>query len=92
MAHEHHVIINGKRYTPQEAARIQLPLDTVLRCPCCNGGHVEAVDALTGVRFPDEIRFFIPRQQDRWCLDCGHRWMTVLPPEAFSSPIAGGSR
>ena len=79
----HHVFINGRRYDPKEAIQTLLRGDTDLVCPACNSPMVGTKDALTGIQFTGEIKQWVPRQQDRWCHDCGHRWMTVLPPESY---------
>lgn len=50
-----------------------LPSDTLFFCPECNGGELKSGEAR-------EVWKRGARQQDRWCLDCGHRWVTVLPP------------
>ncbi len=59
---------------PIPAHRVEhLPSDTMLVCPHCLSRHLEATSA-------KEVWQNGARQQDRWCVDCGHRWMTVLPP------------
>lgn len=59
---------------PLPADRVEhLPSDTSLFCPACGGGRLEATEA-------KEVWKDGARQQDRWCLECGHRWVTVLPP------------
>lgn len=50
-----------------------LPSDTMLVCPDCEGRRLKATPA-------KEVWKDGARQQDRWCLDCGHSWVTVLPP------------
>ncbi len=50
-----------------------LPSDTSLACPECEGQKLQATA-------PKEVWKGGARQQDRWCLACGHRWVTVLPP------------
>lgn len=59
---------------PIEASRVEhLPSDTDLVCPQCEGAQLRAAEA-------KEVWRAGARQQDRWCEDCGHRWITVLPP------------
>ena len=59
---------------PIGADRVEhLPSDTSLACPKCGGQHLKATA-------PKEVWKHGARQQDRWCLDCGHSWITVLPP------------
>lgn len=81
------ILANGRPFTPERALREQLPLDTMLVCPECEGRHVEAWEPHTTIRLGGEAQHFIPRQQDRRCLDCGHRWTTVLPPEVYTDPL-----
>lgn len=76
----HHVRFNGKRLDPAVAAKMLLPSDTWLVCPECGSGMVQAVEPKFTTRFADEGDRTIPRMQDRWCLECQHRWATVLPP------------
>lgn len=78
MAHE--ILIHGKRLDPKDAGKTLLPSDTLLVCPRCESRMVQTVEAKLTERFPDESRLTVPRMQDRWCLDCGFRWATVLPP------------
>ncbi len=60
---------------PISADKVEhLPSDTVLACPNCEGQKLKATA-------PKEVWKHGARQQDRWCLDCGHRWITVLPPQ-----------
>lgn len=79
------ILVNGRPLSPQEAVRNQLPLDTILRCPACNSNEVMAKQALTTTRLDGETRDTVPRQQDRWCLNCGHRWAAVLVPEFMTN-------
>lgn len=76
----HYLVFHGRRLDPREAAKTLLPSDTLLVCPHCSSGMVQACEPRLTTRFPDEGDATIPRMQDRWCLDCGHRWATVLPP------------
>lgn len=62
-------------------------LDTPLRCPSCNGDAVMSRAAQTGHRYAGEQKEFVPRQQDRWCVACGHRWMAILPPAFVSLQV-----
>jgi len=80
------ILIHGRPLTPEEALQRQRPLDTMLVCPNCEGTAVEAFRPKTGHRWPEELRLVVPRQQDRHCLYCGHRWMAVLPP-ALLTPL-----
>jgi len=70
------IIIRDSKFDP----RGLLPMDTLLACPMCNA-HTDhlgrpAVEALPA----KEVWRHGARKQDRWCLVCGHRWVTVLPP------------
>jgi len=59
---------------PISAERVEhLPSDTMLVCPQCEGQKLDATA-------PKEVWKNGARQQDRWCLACGHRWVCVLPP------------
>ena len=59
---------------PISADRVEhLPSDTLHACPECEGTRLKA-------RAPREVWKGGARQQDRWCLACGHCWVTVLPP------------
>lgn len=91
-----HIFINGQRLDPARAVRDARPLDTMLVCPACNGGHVDARDAKTVEQIVGDSRLiisslehkqFVPRLQDRRCLDCGHRWQCVLPPTSYTDGI-----
>jgi DNA-directed RNA polymerase subunit RPC12/RpoP len=87
------IIIDGRPLPPEKAVGRLLPVDTPLACPACNSQRVGAGRPRTGIRLDGEAQHFIPRQQDRWCEDCGHRWMTVLPPAIIANPeFTGGSR
>lgn len=90
----HEILINGKVLDPRRAARELLPLDTILRCPSCNSSECGTNEPRTGIQFTGELKRYVPRQQDRWCFACGHRWMVVLPPEhiATQPDIAGPTR
>ncbi len=60
---------------PITADRVEhLPCDTELVCPQCGSRRLEATA-------PKEVWKNGARQQDRSCLPCGHRWVTVLPPK-----------
>ena len=83
----HQILINGRPWSPERAAREKLPLDTELVCPECESRQVAATEARTTLRLGGEAQHFIPRQQDRKCLACGHRWTSVLPPEVFNDPL-----
>lgn len=87
----HHIFIHGRRLDPREAAQQLMPSDTLLVCPHCSSRMVQTVEPKLTTRFEDEARVMVPRMQDRWCLDCGHRWATVLPPElqAQVNPFTG---
>jgi transposase-like protein len=76
------IIVNGRALSPERAIREQMPLDTMLACPNCESSHVVAGVARPGQRFGGESNATVPRQQDRRCLACNHRWMAVLPPES----------
>ncbi len=59
---------------PISADRVgHLPSDTTYACPQCEGQHLKAMRA-------KEVWKDGARQQERFCLDCDHRWITVLPP------------
>jgi len=75
------IMVNGRPLSPERAIREQLPLDTMLVCPNCESSHVVAGPARAGQRFGGESNATVPRQQDRRCLRCDHRWTAVLPPE-----------
>jgi len=77
----HTILVNGKRLEPKDARKILMPSDTLLVCPHCESRMVQAVPPKLTARFVDETHLTVPRLQDRWCLDCGYRWATVLPPE-----------
>jgi hypothetical protein len=79
----HTIRINGEYVSPERAARERLPLDTPFVCPECQSRHVLAKPARTTIRLGGEAQRFIPRQQDRQCQACGHRWTCVLPPESY---------
>lgn len=82
----HQIIIDGRLLDPKEAARRRLPFDTNLICPHCEGDQVVASVTRTGQEvIRNERKLFIPRQQDRRCLDCDYRWMVTLPPEFNST-------
>jgi hypothetical protein len=81
----HVILIHGKPLDPQKAANAFLPLDLFYVCPECGSRHVLAkeprrIDNLGGHQAP----VWIPRMQDRWCQDCGHRWSAVLAPEMLA--------
>jgi hypothetical protein len=80
------ILIDGKPFPPERALREQLPLDTLLVCPECGSHDVEAREPKTTIRLGGEAQNFIPRQQDRYCLACNHRWVTVLPPVVYNDP------
>jgi hypothetical protein len=86
--------LNGRYLSPQRAATERLALDTPLVCPECASSQVVAKPAQTTIRLGGEAQHFIPRQQDRRCLACGHRWTSVLPPEIYNDSTfrAGLSR
>lgn len=86
------ILIHGKPLDPEQAVRHGLPLDTMLVCPSCESRMVEAYHPLTGMTLPGELQRFVPRQQDRRCLHCGHTWMSVLPPLADAFPHTSGGR
>lgn len=80
------ILVRGHVLDPKEAVQQMLPLDTMLICPACESAMVQALEPKTGIQLPAEIKQYIPRQQDRMCLACGHKWMTVLPPAIVSLP------
>lgn len=87
------ILVNGRPLDPRRASETLLRQDTLLICPNCNGRIIEARQPLTTQRLDGEPHVFIPRQQDRRCVECGHRWAVVLPPEVVSmNPHTGGSR
>lgn len=79
----HQILIGGKPLDPKRAAATLLPLDTALVCPECQSSHVCAGEARTVARIGMEYVEGIPRQQDRKCLACGHRWTVTLPPQSY---------
>jgi len=60
--------------------RALLPQDTPLACPHCNAYKDHLDRPVVQASPPREVWRDGARQQDRWCLACGHRWVTVLPP------------
>lgn len=83
----HSIIIGGRYLDPKQAATAQLPLDTALVCPECSDAHVCAGEARTVARIGMEYPDGIPRQQDRKCLACGHRWTATLPPQSYHTHL-----
>jgi hypothetical protein len=81
----HEIRIGGQLLDPKQAANNLLPLDTLLACPApgCGSTHVCAGEARTVARIGMEYKDGIPRQQDRRCLACGHRWSATLPPLTY---------
>lgn len=82
------IIVNGKPLDPHKAAGEFLPQDIFYICPMCGSKHVRARPARTiedmggrGTGMEKQYQGWIPRQQDRWCVDCDHRWTAVLAPE-----------
>ena len=66
------LILNDSK--PIEAGRVgNLPSDTMMVCSNCENTNLKAKPAR-------EVWAGGARQQDRWCLDCGHQWVVVLPP------------
>ena len=66
------LILNGTK--PISCHQVEhLPSDTAFICPHCGSQKLKATEA-------KEVWKNGARQQDRWCVDCGHRWVTVLPP------------
>jgi len=61
---------------PISADRVsRLPSDTDMICPQCESSKgLRATEA-------KEVWRDGARQQDRWCVECGHRWVTVLAPK-----------
>jgi len=78
------ILIHGKPLDPFQAVQQMLPFDTMMVCPACEGGPVQAFPPKTGITLPNELQRYVPRQQDRKCLRCGHTWMAVLPPAVVS--------
>jgi hypothetical protein len=82
------IIVNGKRLDPKEAAAQARPLDTALICPHCLGGNVGVQTTQLPHRFKLDGHLehgaLVPRVQDRYCLDCGNQWATILPPTSFT--------
>lgn len=83
------ILVHGKPLDPREAASGFLPGDVFYVCPECGSKNVKArppqtIDDL-GVQFGDhQYKCWIPRKQDRWCLDCDHRWTAILAPEILA--------
>lgn len=61
-----------------------LPLDRFFVCPECNSQAVLARAPKTVEEFHGQYKVWVPRQQDRWCLHCGHKWTAVLAPEIIA--------
>jgi DNA-directed RNA polymerase subunit RPC12/RpoP len=80
----HLILVNGKPLDPQKAAGAFLPLDLFYVCPDCGSKHVLAKDAKTIEDLGGQHKLWIPRQQDRWCQECGHRWTATLAPEIIA--------
>ena len=83
------ILIHGKPLDPRTAAKEFLPLDLFYSCPQCGSAHVLAkpprtIDDLSKEVGVGQYKEWIPRQQDRWCLDCQHRWTAVLAPEIIA--------
>jgi hypothetical protein len=83
------ILVHGKPLDPQKAAGAFLPLDLFYVCPACGSRQVLAKPARTIDDLSKEVgvgqhKVWIPRQQDRWCLDCNHRWTAVLAPEIIA--------
>lgn len=78
------IMVNGRPLDPKDAAKTLLPADTLLICPSCESPHVRANEPRTVGRIDLEPQSLIPRQQDRRCERCGHRWTATLAP-AFHS-------
>lgn len=78
------ILVDGKALDPKKAAEKMLRCDTLLSCPECEGRDVMAHNPKTIAQLPGEARFFVPRQQDRRCQACGHRWTVTLPPEIYA--------
>lgn len=81
----HVILVHGKPLDPRKAAGAFLPLDLFYVCPNCSSRQVLAkeakrLDNLGG----HQAQAWIPRMQDRWCQDCGHRWEAVLAPEMLA--------
>lgn len=83
------IYVHGKPLDPLKAAKEFLPLDLFYVCPNCGSRHVQArppqtIDDLSREAGVGQHKCWIPRQQDRWCLDCDHRWTAILAPEILA--------
>lgn len=80
----HLILINGKPLDPQKAAGAFLPLDMFYVCPDCGSKHVLAKEARAIDDLGGQHKLWIPRLQDRWCQECGHKWTATLAPEILA--------
>ncbi len=83
------ILVHGQPLDPHQAANGFLPLDVFFVCPACGSSHVLAKPPQTienlGVQFgASQYQVWIPRKQDRWCVDCQHRWTAILAPEVLA--------
>ncbi len=83
------IFVHGKPLDPQKAAQEFLPLDIFYICPECGSRAVLArpartIDDLSHAVGVGQYQCWIPRQQDRWCQDCGSRWTAILAPEILA--------
>lgn len=66
------------------------PQDTLLACPQCSAHKDHLGRPVVQANAPREVWRYGARQQDRWCLACGHRWVTVLPP-TYEANVPGSA-
>ena len=78
------IFVHGQPLDPQTAAREFLPLDLFYVCPACGSRQVKAKPPRTIDDLGGQYKVWIPRKQDRWCLDCDHRWTAILAPEVIA--------
>ncbi len=80
----HLILVHGKPLDPRRAARQFLPLDLFYVCPEGNSRQALAQPPRTIDDLGGQYQVWIPRKQDRWCQDCGHRWTAILAPEILA--------
>lgn len=85
------ILVNGKPLDPRTMAKSFLPGDLFYVCPECGSEHVRArpprtIEDLGREHHTGASQFteWIPRKQDRWCLDCDTRWTAILAPEILA--------
>jgi hypothetical protein len=82
----HQIRVNGMVLDPKRAAAALLPMDTPLTCPRCNSHQVGANEPRNVAVNSGECVALVPREQDRFCLECRHQWTSILSPALYSDP------